>query len=90
MTNDSTTRNLRNRTIDVPGISSELAKGKGAHYSNLSKIKSARKAGLKKVSLPHGGNLNPDSPDNSKPTLLVENSEEQLAGVHNVSLPKIN
>ena len=77
LANASTTRNIRNRTIDVPQVSSELHNGnkKNKHYSNLSKIQSARKAGSKKVSLPnaligqdtHGGM-------SSKPTLLVENS----------------
>ena len=52
--NASTTRGIRNRTIDVPHISSDLHQKKGNnHYSNLSKIQSARKAGGKKVSLPN-------------------------------------
>ena len=89
------TRNIRNRTIDVPHVSSELHHGskKNNHYSNLSKIQSARKAGSKKVSLPNAV-IAQDTPGmSSKPTLLVENSEDQLAGIdhhHDISLPRIN
>ena len=54
LVNDSTTRNLRNRTIDVPYMASELKGTKNNnHYSNLTKVQSARKAGSKKVSLPN-------------------------------------
>ena len=93
LANASTTRNIRNRTIDVPHISSDLHQKKGNnHYSNLSKIQSARKAGGKKVSLPNA--MIQDTPGmSSKPTLLVENSEDQLVGIenqHDISLPRIS
>ena len=100
LANASTARNMRNRTIDVPQVSSDLNKKKNNHFSNLSKIQSARKAGIgmKKVSLPNGI-IGQDTPGmSSKPTLFVENSEDQLAGLDHldkhgncdVSLPKIN
>ena len=92
LANASTARNIRNRTIDVPHVSSELHNGskKNNHFSNLSKIQSARKHGSKKVSLPNAG-IGQDTPGmSSKPTLLVENSEDQLHGIGDVSLPRIN
>ena len=93
LTNANTTRNIRNRTIDVPHVSSDLHKKPGNYYSNLSKIKSARKAGNKKQSLPNVGIQDTPGGVSSKPTLLVENSEEQLIGIdghHEVSLPRIH
>ena len=94
LANANTTRNIRNRTIDVPHIASDLhTKKPGNYYSNLSKIKSAREAGNKKSSLPNVPIQDTPGGISSKPTLLVENSEEQLIGIdghHEVSLPRIN
>ena len=40
LANANTTRNIRNRTIDVPHVASDLhTKKPGNYYSNLSKIK---------------------------------------------------
>jgi len=54
--NNSTTRNIRNRTIDVPELHSAK---KNAHArSNLGQINSAtRRHGHKKGSLPHNSNV---------------------------------
>lgn len=84
--NNSTTRNIRNKTIDVPDLHSAR---KHVHArSNLGQINSAtRRIGQKKGSLPPNNINNTvlQSPGqmSSKPTLLVENSEAQLAGVDN-------
>lgn len=82
--NNSTTRNIRNKTIDVPDFHSSR---KNAHArSNLSQINSAtRRIGSKKHSLQQPINTVLQSPHavREKPTLLVENSEAQLAGLDN-------
>jgi len=57
LVNNSTTRNIRNKTIDVPVLGSEFRTAKKINArSNLGQIQSAtrRQHGLKKGSLPHG------------------------------------
>ena len=89
----STTRNSRNKTIDVPYMTPDLrTTNKSNHFSNLTKAQSARKTGAKKLSLQHNA-YNQDTPGGSKPTLRVDHSEAVLSGIkgdHNLSLPKIN
>ena len=91
LANDATTRNLRNRTIDVPYMASELKGKKNSnHYLNVTKVQSTRRAGSKKFSLPNAFHQDTSGGMSSKPTLNVENSEVQLAGLNDASLPKIN
>ena len=96
--NVSTTRNIRNKTIDVPNLMGGqdflTAKKQGIHgRSTLGNIHSSatRKIGAKKGSLPAPQVLQLASPKSSKPTLFVENSEAQLQHIDhgNVSLPQI-
>jgi len=76
---NSTTRNIRNRTIDVSMHgSSEFQTAKKSSRSNLSKTKVIRAPGQKKGSVQHTTNqemLQIANQVSSKPTLFVESSE---------------
>ena len=92
----STTRNIRNKTIDVPSmIGSEQfrtsRKPKIYTRSNLGQVASARRAGLKKGSVPHASNQVLNSPGRVQPgKLFVDSSEAQIFDNNgNLSMPMI-
>ena len=81
--NNNTTRNIRNKTIDIPGnVGAEFhsPKKQGHARSNMGKLGSARyHVGQKKHSLPQSSNiLNSPTQESSKPTLFVDNSDMNL------------
>lgn len=94
--NSSTTRNIRNNTIDIPGVQSGgdiFRTAKKSVQMRGAQINSAtRKFGTKRASLPQPQNIF------SSPNLhvhkigkFVEDSEAQLAGIDNgnINLPMI-
>ena len=95
--NVSTTRNIRNKTIDVPSMigSESFRTGKKPKIhtrSNLGQVGSARRAGVKKGSVPHASNQVLNSPGKGKPgKLFVDDSEAQIFDKNNgnLSLPMI-
>ena len=86
--NNNTTRNIRNKTIDVPNLMGNndssfmsVKKSSVKGRSTLGNIHATekRRIGAKKGSLPAPQVLGLASPiHSSKPTLFVENSEAQL------------